>query len=295
MEVSGYVRGVPTYESLNGKTYGMLCETKEKCITDDTGVALDFKLEELQKQIDSVGNGVTGMVNGTQKVGNADKLDGYDSSHFATAASVTNITNGTTQVGNAKTLGGNTSDAFAKKTDLANYLPLDGTAESAKSVSVYGGNEINFKGFTGGTGMFFNYRDGSTNQANTKSLDWFRFGSGLANGVDAVQIDMTKGAGTLRDILHTGNMADHVLPKTGGTVKTSGNNTITNESTSVDMVLNRFVGASGALGYFGFNGVQNPVYVDNSGNSKSLHHDGNSAKVIISETAPSDTSALWVW
>ena len=54
MEISGYVRGIPTYEDLNGKTYGMLCETKEKCITDDTGVALDFKLEELQKQIEAV-------------------------------------------------------------------------------------------------------------------------------------------------------------------------------------------------------------------------------------------------
>ena len=83
-------------------------------------------------------------------------------------------------------------------------------------------------------------------------------------------------------LIHTGNMGSYVLPLDGGgTVKTSGNNTITNESTSVDMVLNRFVGASGALGYLGFNGVQNPVYVDNSGNSKTLLHTGNMADYVL--------------
>lgn len=170
-----------------------------------------------------------------------------------------------------------------------------GTADSANSVNVYGGNEVNFKGFTNGTGLFFNYRDGSTNQANTKALDWFRFGSGLANGTDAVQIDMTKGAGTLRDILHTGNMADHVLPKTGGRLTRHDNVIMELESTYQNFPLIGFYGTGGQLGNLGFNGVGNPCYAENNGTVRTLHHDGNSAKVHIGTSAPSDTSALWVY
>lgn len=231
-------------------------------------------------------------------------------------------------------------------TDLGNYLPLNGTADSANSISVYGGNEVNFKGFTNGTGLFFNYRDGSTNQANTKALDWFRFGSGLANGTDAVQIDMTKGAGTLRDVLHTGNMADHVLPKTsdrlgsisfdntnylhvtidgtnyhipisntpsstnvfngtatgnlpligGGTVEGSGTTPLIIRSWSSSIYLDFENINEKKLGAFGFMEENKPVFVNNAYDKVyPLHHDGNSAKVHIGTSAPSDTSALWVY
>lgn len=141
MSVSGYVRGIPTYKDAEGNEKGMLCETKEKCITDESGIPLNRKLEDMQAQINETaaktdastleGHGasyfatsesVAGIVDGTKKVGNTEKLDGHDSSHFATAESVTNITNGTTKVGNAGKLDGNTADAFAKKTDLAYYL-----------------------------------------------------------------------------------------------------------------------------------------------------------------------------
>ena len=57
----------------------------------------------------------------------------------------------------------------------------------------------------------------------------------------------------------------------------------------------RFDDAKGFLGFLGFENVHTPIFSDSNGNPYPLHHDGNSAKVAIQSTAPSDTSALWVW
>jgi antitoxin component YwqK of YwqJK toxin-antitoxin module len=46
-----YARGIPTYKGENGQTIGLLCETKEQCITDDNGVRLSDKLQSMQNQI----------------------------------------------------------------------------------------------------------------------------------------------------------------------------------------------------------------------------------------------------
>ena len=48
MTIDEYRRGIPTHQD-RGKTIGMLCETKEQCITDDDGVSLPDKLEGLKK------------------------------------------------------------------------------------------------------------------------------------------------------------------------------------------------------------------------------------------------------
>ena len=37
-------RGIPTYKGENGQRLGLLCETKEQCVTDDNGVRLSDKL-----------------------------------------------------------------------------------------------------------------------------------------------------------------------------------------------------------------------------------------------------------
>ena len=50
MSIKGYKRGIPTYTTESGETYGMLCETKEKCITDDEGVSLETKLSDIKRQ-----------------------------------------------------------------------------------------------------------------------------------------------------------------------------------------------------------------------------------------------------
>jgi len=114
-----YARGIPTYKGENGQTIGLLCETKEICITDDDGVRLSDKLANMQHQIgegpdtsgfateEFVNNAVSGLAS-TQYVdnavsnasgGDADTLEGHNASYFATADSVTDIVNGTIQVG----------------------------------------------------------------------------------------------------------------------------------------------------------------------------------------------------
>lgn len=106
-ELSGYVRGVPTYEDEAGNEYGMLCETKEKCITDDAGVSLDVKLQEIQTVLQS-------QVDESALDVDADTLEGHGASYFATAKSVSDIVNGTQTVGNADKLDGHDSDEFLK-------------------------------------------------------------------------------------------------------------------------------------------------------------------------------------
>lgn len=67
------------------------------------------------------------------------------------------------------------------------------------------------------------------------------------------------------------------------------------ENTNAKNVYTAYYGENGNwLGALGFSEYR-PSYRTTGGDTHSLHHDGNSAKVVISETAPSDTSALWVY
>lgn len=53
--------------------------------------------------------------------------------------------------------------------------------------------------------------------------------------------------------------------------------------------------AEGAqLGLLGFHGTNNPVFYSTAGTINLLHHDGNSAKVILDDSAPTDNTALWI-
>lgn len=81
----------------------------------------------------------------------------------------------------------------------------------------------------------------------------------------------------------------------GGTVKKANNDVLTLENTLNDYNYLRFKGASGLLGAFGFVGADIPVILNAQANkTEVIHHDGNSAKVVVSATAPSDTSSVWV-
>ncbi len=260
MEVSGYVRGIPTYEDLNGNTYGMLCETKEKLITDDSGVALDFKLEELRKQIKNSGGGNT----------DASTLEGHNAAYFATAESVTNITNGTTKVGNAKTLDGHEAEYFFPKEGGRIRANSNEPLEIENTRSPYRGY-ITFFGTSGKSGSL-----GFSSKDEPTYVD--------SAGIKAYEL------------LHTGNMANHVLPKSGGKLSTSVSSPLTLESTTTDSTNIVFNGASGTLGHIGFVGANTPaVWNSDSVTWYNLLHTGNSAKVVVSQTAPSDTTALWVW
>lgn len=89
---------------------------------------------------------------------------------------------------------------------------------------------------------------------------------------------------------------DFALARTGGTVADANNTPLGVKNTAEDVTLIKYIGKTGDLGSLGFARKDLPVYraTDNT-TQYALHHDGNSAKVVISQTAPSDTSALWVY
>lgn len=96
-----------------------------------------------------------------------------------------------------------------------------------------------------------------------------------------------------RELLHTGNMADYVLPKTGGTVANANTVPFETKNTAdgaTECYVGFMVGASRV--YIGMK--DGKPRVSSTEGWGDVIHTGNSAKVHIGNTAPSDTSALWV-
>ena len=94
----------------------------------------------------------------------------------------------------------------------------------------------------------------------------------------------------------TADLANY-FPISGGTVKTSSAEGVTIERQSSAEYMQARIGFRRTDVYYGglgFSSVDNPLFITTSGVEKKLHHDGNSAKVVVSASAPSDTSALWV-
>lgn len=257
----------------------------------------------------------------------------------------------TTGGGDADTLQGHGAEYFAPKTDLANYLSKSGGVITAKSYiplvltsTDYGNALLQFIG-----------KDGTLGYIGFEGADELKF--------------FNSSGGLSYELLHTGNMADHVLPKSGGEVDgivISGSNSDVERSfvvrngkrrvsfevtpdgafniwdstnqkhliqSPVNGSENSFHGTatgnlpligggtvegSGTtpliirswsssiyldfenvnekrLGAFGFMEENKPVFVNNAYDKVyTLHHDGNSAKVHIGTSAPSDTTALWI-
>lgn len=96
----------------------------------------------------------------------------------------------------------------------------------------------------------------------------------------------------------TSNLVKY-LPATGDvTAKLAINSTVplnvNNSHASGDMSAIHFTVNALSLGYLGFEGVNTPKFMTDGGLKYNLLHTGNSAPVIISATAPTDTTVLWV-
>jgi len=100
----------------------------------------------------------------------------------------------------------------------------------------------------------------------------------------------------LRYLLHEGNVGEYALVKNGGVIGDGKDH--------YPLVVKGNNGSRKAwigfrddtdLGFLGMTGVNNPVFTKNDlVTSYSLHHDGNSAKVVQATSAPTDTTAVWV-
>lgn len=172
--------------------------------------------------------------------------------------------------------------------NMANYV-----------VTIYGGEtqRLDLKKYNNGLGR--------VSKEHTETED---YGTVLqdfsSKGVSMLKVSSFRGElqhidvnGVSSDILHTGNMRNHVLPLTGGSGfrLTDGNTEamytmadgtlymrhIVDDSNYKELILNS-------------TGVRYQECINGVLRGYPLHHDGNSVKTVIDNTAPSDTSALWI-
>jgi hypothetical protein len=250
---------------------------------------------------------VANIISGVTKVGDADKLDGNDSSYFATKASVTNITNGTTTVPKADTVDGKHASDFvllttAKESGFfadmlsATKITTDYTIEdllNKQSVTFFTNwsDSTNFPSLYG-SGIVLTALD-STNRYvyySSGKETYYAYAKN-ANGTWTLTWKKLSDADTL-----DGKHASDFLPITGGTLSQPNSVVLNIHNTAANSLysLLYFYANSVGLGALGFMGANNPILYTTDGAAKGLLHEGNSSKVIVSTTAPADTTAVWI-
>lgn len=234
MSVTEFKRGVPTYKDKDDNEFGLLCETKEVCVTDNDGVSLEYKIQNLLSEI----NRLTSEL-----------------------------------------------QSCASEADLANYFPKSGGTINGSITIGEDSAEAN---------RYFV-------MANNKR----KVNMSLEKGGDFSLYDNTNSRHIIRSSANGTNTfngtASGNLPLVGGVIG-DGNDHYPlvikgNDSKRVSIGFRD--GSNNALGYLGMIGTDNLTFFTSDskglGAGNTILHTGNSAKVVVSETAPSDTSALWVW
>ena len=213
----------------------------------------------------------------------------------------TNTFNGTAT--NATQLDGHEADYFAKSTDLSNYVSKTGESNIVGKLRVNGNSvvdsvsiqELALMKHSGGT-VTGNITIQKTDASEARYMvqNSLRTASLLANGSGEVGLyDTAHGFifkstadgtntfnGTASGI--TSNKLSKAL-----TVEDEKGTILELVATGGNNVYTRYVGMSGALGFLGFVGADNPVLVGSDGATvRKLHHDGNSAKVVVATTTP---------
>ena len=181
---------------------------------------------------------------------------------------------------------------YATDAELANYLPLIG--------GILGNGTDHYPLVIKGNNSkraLIGFRD-----ADNATLGYL----GIFGADNPVFIKSdSSGTGTSYALLHTGNMASHVLPLTGGTLtdvlrfaKVSNGNAYLQKNHTADTDNGFYVADTSKDGKLARLEVsaknQKASFTGDDRVAKELYHSGNSARVHIGTTAPSDTSALWI-
>lgn len=271
---------------------------------------------------------VTNLENGTTKAGDANKLGGQKPDYYFPKSGGTiegdlSVGTSTTQDGRVHTLinalrkvsmlisGAGlfrlydyTNSKYIIESKLDGTNTFNGTSTDSQYVRIQNSNELNFKGLTGKRLIHFNYRNGDTNQADDVLIDQYNFGDKSGGTANSMILDLSEGSGP-RKILHTGNMASHVLLLTGGTLtdvlrfaKVSNGNAYLQKNHTADTDNGFYVvdtSKDGKLARLEVSAKnQKASFTGDDRVAKELYHSGNSARVHIGTSAPSDTSALWI-
>lgn len=218
----------------------------------------------------------------------AERAEGIAGGDFATNKRVDDIVNGTTQVGDSKNLDGHGADYFAKSTDLANYLPYANTTKNstalAQSTAIDTYHRVNnslamidlLASYDGRMGLYDRTHGKFMIQADTS-------GNVTVNGTASGNLPLDS-KGILKKFNDTsmGGRLSFEKPTT---------ETDLQANVAVDVYMNqmRFIELGGSV-----RGAFLDFTKCGASGTSEIHHDGNSAKVVVSASAPSDTSAIWI-
>ena len=211
------------------------------------------------------------LVDGTTKVGNADKLDGHDSGYFAQG------TNGVA----------NHASKLVQIHGGSDLLEFALTVQPMEVVTfLTGGNTTNIP--TGGA-----YSQGMIYRRSEDTIDILLF----ARSTGKVWHNAYKGTAWTgwQSLANDADLAKY-LPLSGGTLTAQHYLPLGLKNANGNNSYVQFEGKDGALGYLGFESANTLRLLSSVGGSLGdILHSGNSAKTAIQESAPSDTNSLWVW
>ena len=207
------------------------------------------------------------------------------------------LLDGTAKVGKAKDsekLGGKGASEYALDTDLANYLPLNGskpmTTQMFKIANGHGAVSAS-EGHVAICSFENSNYEGTADVLVMFNSRWGNRGIYYRQQVDDVPTDYP--------ILHSGNVGRYALPVNGGgtVTSTAGSSVINvnNDSPDTSMTQIGFQMKGETYGFLGFSAFGVPTVHIPGVNLYPLHHDGNSAKVVFTQystTAPA-ADALW--
>jgi hypothetical protein len=168
-----------------------------------------------------------------------------------------------------------TVEKFAIGADLANYLPLSGGTVANADIEPLIINRL------AGANSFLGFQGNGA-----------QFGDIGFVGVDHLVRRSADGT-AMKRILDEGNVGSYALPITGGTVGNGTSYTPVKVNGVADGSYIEFEGNGNRYGRLGFYGESQVGMLDNNSNLYPLLHTGNSAKVVVSDTAPTDTNTVW--
>ena len=174
---------------------------------------------------------------------------------------------------------------------LANYLPIDGSKAMIEPFLFASGN-----GAIHGDGNHVSI--GATNVPNDYSNQrriMVMNSTYVPNMKHALQFwDTVNGNVTPYIILHQGNLSDHAIPISGGMIinPTEPRMFNLNHTGGLDVYIGLY-NANGYVGALGTDGVEPKWFRMSDHSFNTLHHDGNSAKVVQAASAPSNADVIW--
>lgn len=94
---------------------------------ENKATSLEESAQLQDEQIDELSTKIDNIINGSQGIGNADTLDGHDSTYFVPAESFSSLLNGNLQAGDSAKLGGKLPDQYSAKEHTHAWDDIIGT------------------------------------------------------------------------------------------------------------------------------------------------------------------------